>query len=187
MQQRFNLTTISLNHWIVLCFLLLGVVARVVPHPANFAPIAAIAIFGGAKLPRKLAFTLPLVIMIVSDVMLGLHDTIMYTWGSFLLIALLSNVFLRNRENAFTVVGSGIIASVLFFIITNFGVWVQGSLYPSTVEGLIQSYVMAIPFFRNTLAGDIVYTSIFFGAFSLVEYWQRHSRHSEGDNRVKLG
>lgn len=146
--------------------IIFAVSARLLPHPANFAPIAAIAIFGGAILPRKWAVILPLGAMIVSDLIIGLHPLVLYTWGSFLLIALISNKTLKNIRPT-NVALTSVMASVLFFVITNFGVWMQGLMYPMTASGLINCYINAIPFFRNTLLGDLVYTGLLFGIFAL--------------------
>ncbi len=154
---------------IILASVLIAVVviSRVwVPYPANVSPVAAIAIFGGAVLPWRWALTLPLAGMIVSDLFLGVHDTILFTWGSFALIALLSCQFFGAIKIR-TVVGSSLGASVLFFLVSNFGVWMQGRLYTMDWAGLIQCYVNALPFFRNTLAGDLMFTTAIFGAYVL--------------------
>ena len=147
--------------------ILLAVLSRMVPHPANFAPIAAIAIFGGAILPRKWALSLPLIAMIASDLIIGLHPLIFFTWGSFAIIALTSHTFIKKIE-PLTIVTASLSASVFFYLITNFGVWIEGRLYPLTLSGLGQSYYNAIPFFRNTVLGDLVFSVILFGAYAVV-------------------
>jgi len=149
---------------IVSCLIFFAVAYRLVPHPANFAPIGAIAIFGGALLPRKWALLLPLGAIVLSDVFIGMHPLIGFTWGSFLLIALLSNRFFKSVSPS-TVIGASFSASVLFFVITNLGVWLEGRLYPPTLEGLASSYINAVPFFRNTLLSDLVFSAILFTAY----------------------
>ena len=177
-----KITKISSNNHLGLfiagALIAFAVISRLAPHPANFAPIAAIAIFGGALLPRKLALTLPLGAMIVSDLVIGLHPLIFFTWGSFVLIALLSSYKLKNITTL-NVLGSSVGASVLFYIVTNFGVWVEGRLYQLTFSGLIQCYYNALPFFRNTLLGDAVYTGMLFGLFALSQLLVK--------NRLELG
>ena len=153
---------------IVLILIVFAVVSRVMPHPANFAPIAAIAIFGGAILPRKLALLLPLGAMIISDLFIGLHPLILFTWGSFAMIALLSS-YKFKKINALNVLGASMGASVLFFLVTNFGVWIEGRLYSLTWEGLTTSYYNALPFFRNTLLGDLVFTAALFGLYAFAQ------------------
>ncbi len=160
---------------IALTLIAFAVVSRVLPHPANFAPIAAVAIFGGALLPRKLALTLPLVAMILSDMYLGLHPLIMFTWGSFVLIALLSS-FRFKSISVLSVVGGSLGASVLFYVVTNFGVWIEGRLYAPTFSGLINCYVNALPFFRNTLLGDMVYSGMLFGVYVSAQHQVKLSR-----------
>lgn len=152
---------------IALILIAFAVVSRIMPHPANFAPIAAVALFGGAILPRKLAVTVPLIAMMVSDLFIGLHPLIMFTWGAFALIALLSSARFK-RITPLGVVGSSVGASVLFYLVTNFGVWIEGRLYSQTLSGLIQCYYNALPFFRNTLLGDIIFTSALFGSCAFV-------------------
>ncbi len=151
---------------IAVALIIAGVVLRLLPHPANFAPIGAIALFGGAVLPLRLAWWLPVVAMVVSDTFLGFHDTILFTWSGFLLVALYG-VSLRNMGNRWRiplgVLGSGII----FYVVSNFGVWVEGKLYAQTLQGLIDCYVAAIPFFKVSMLADLVYATALFGAFAL--------------------
>ncbi len=146
--------------------ILLGIVARLVPHLPNATPVMAIALFGGVYLARRWAILLPLAILIVSDAIIGWHGTMAYTWGAFLLTATLG-WWIRLRPNAARILGGALAGSVLFFIITNFGVWAAGTLYPPTMSGLWQCYVAAIPFFRNTLLGDLGYTTALFGTYAL--------------------
>ncbi len=143
-----------------------AVLVRMLPHPANFAPMAAVAIFGGAILPRRWALVTPLVAMIASDIVIGLHPLVLYTWGSFAVIALACS-HLSPRISAKRVAATSIAASVFFFVVTNFGVWTQGQMYPMTTGGLIQCYVNAIPFFRGTLFGDLFYSGVLFGLYAL--------------------
>ncbi len=159
----------KLGLFIAFTLIALAVVSRVMPHPANFAPIAAVALFGGAILPRKLAIAVPLSAMIISDLFIGLHPLITFTWGTFALIALLSSAKFK-QITPLAVLGSSAGASVLFYIVTNFGVWAEGRLYAQTFSGLVQCYYNALPFFRNTLLGDAIFTGVLFGlyAFALV-------------------
>ena len=167
---------------VVLAVLLISfaVTFRLLPHPPNFAPIAAVALFGGALLPKGWGLSLPLLAMIVSDLVIGLHPLILFTWGSFLIIALFGNKFLRTVNPA-NIVGASLASSVFFFIITNFGVWIEGRLYPLTAEGLLNSYVNAIPFFRNTLMSDLVFSSLLFGSYVFV---YKYVLHRTGSLRV---
>src|SRR6185369_2762697 len=140
-------------------FILFGAVLRVVPHVANFAPIGAMALFGGVYLKdKKTALLVPLAAMMISDIFIG-FDSIqsrLVIYGSFLLISLIG-ILIRNHKNVFTVVGGSILGSTTFYLITNL-VWLYPSkMYPHTWAGQIASYTNALPFFRPTLLGDLFY------------------------------
>ena len=149
----------------LLAILLVGFAAlsRFVPHPPNFAPIAAMALFGGVYLEKRFSFIVPLAAMLISDYFIGFHNTMPFVYGSFILIALLG-VWLRNHKTLGWIIGSSVASSVLFFVVTNFGVWVMGG-YPQNFAGLVECYVAAIPFFRNTLFGDLLYVMVLFGLY----------------------
>lgn len=146
----------------------LAAAGRFLPHPPNFTPVGGTALFGGAKLSRPWNYLLPLLIMFVTDIFLGFHATMPYVYVSFIVAVFLGERFL-NRPTASRVVGISLLSSTLFFIISNFGVWLSGGLYPQTIDGLVRCYVMAIPFFQWTIAGDLVYTLGFFGLYALAE------------------
>ncbi|HEY4694523.1 MAG TPA: DUF6580 family putative transport protein [Candidatus Nanoarchaeia archaeon] len=153
-----------------LIFVLIAATLRVVPHAPNFAPIGAMALFGGAYLGRKWAIALPLVAMFLSDLFIGFDSLTsrLTVYGSFALIGLIG-MWLKNHRSFQNVVLAALGSSVLFFVTTNFGVWAFGTLYPKTAEGLVACFVAAIPFFRNTLMGDLFYTTVFFGGYELVK------------------
>jgi len=150
---------------------------RLVPHPPNFTPIAAMALFGGVYFAsRKATFFVPLGAMYLSDLFLGFfiydygwfYGSLPFVYGSFVMIVCLGQL-IRRRCTPLTIGGAALTGSVLFFIVTNFGVWFAGHVYPNTWEGLVACYVVAIPFFRNTLAGDAFYTIALFGGFALAQ------------------
>ena len=155
------------NQRLVIGLILLGVVSRLIPHPWNATPVMAIALFGGAYLSKRLAIVLPLAIVVVSDLIIGLHNTILFTWGAFTLTGLLA-WWIRKRPDATRTMAGAVAGSILFFVITNFGVWAAGELYPRTATGLWQCYLAAVPFFRGTFLGDAVYTTALFGGYALV-------------------
>lgn len=144
----------------------LGMILRLLPHPPNVAPIAALGLFGGVYLNKKYAIFIPLTAMFVSDLFLGFHSLIPWVYGSFTLVGLIG-IWLRKKRSPGNVVIASLASSILFYLITNLGVWLEGKLYPPTLSGLVMSYYMAIPFFRNTIIGDLLYTGIFFGAYEL--------------------
>jgi len=151
-------------------FILIGAFARLIPHPANFAPIAAMAIFGGVYLSKKQAFTLPILAMILSDFFLGFDSVPMRlsVYGSFLL-AVLIGFWIKNHKNTKHIVFASLFSSIVFFVITNFSVWAFTSMYPKNASGLFEAYYLAIPFFRNTILGDLFYSGVFFGGYEFVK------------------
>ncbi len=151
---------------LAMLLLITGILFRFIPHAANMTPVAAIALFGGSYLSdRRQAIILPLALMIISDLFLGLHDMVAFTWGATVLVSMIG-VALRNSRTAVRFLGGTFASSLVFFIVTNFGVWSMG-WYPPTPQGLAQCYVAAIPFFRNFLMGTLVYGSALFGAYAL--------------------
>ncbi len=143
--------------------------ARLLPHPPNFTPIAALALFGGACFAhRGAALLVPLLAMLLSDLVLGLHASMPFVYGAFVLTVGLG-LLLRGRRTVPGVAGLALAASVLFFVVTNFGTWAVGVLYPLTAAGLAQAYVAAVPFFAHTLAGDLFFAGLLFGGLHLLE------------------
>lgn len=158
---------INLNLAIAFTLIALAVGLRLLPHPANFAPVGAIAIFGGAILPRKIGVWTPLLAMVVSDLVIGFYDTMPITWACFALIALASSYWLKKPtllRGATLTMGS----SLFFFTVTNFAVWVWSGMYSHSWNGLAQCYAMALPFFRNTAVSDLIYSASLFGIYVLV-------------------
>lgn len=153
---------------VALALIIMGVSLRLVPHPADFAPIGAIAIFGGAMLPRKLAVWVPLLAMVVSDAIIGFYDIMPIIWGCYALIALAS-IFWLKRPTLLRGAVLTVSASVFFFVVSNFAVWVSSGMYAHTWSGLAECYTMALPFFRNTVLSDLIYTAAFFGVFALAK------------------
>ena len=143
---------------------------RLVPHPPNFSPIAAMALFSGAYLPkRELAFVAPFAALLLSDVALGgFYPGMNFVYFSFGLTVLIGWA-VASRKTPLTIGAAAIASSVLFFVLTNFGMWLFSGFYPLTSAGLVACYVAAIPFFQNTLAGDLMFTALLFGGFAIVE------------------
>jgi hypothetical protein len=142
---------------------------RLVPHPPNFTPIGAMALFSGAYLGRRtISFAAPLAAMLLSDAVLGFYSGVWITYLGVALIVLLGSLAL-SRRTALRVGAAAVASSVLFFLVSNFGTWALSGMYPHSVSGLVACYVAAIPFFQNTLAGDLFYAALLFGGFALLE------------------
>jgi len=159
--------------------ILLAAISRLLPHPPNFAPIAAIALFGGDYLKdKKLAFIIPLVCMLFSDLLLhgvyltglspfkGLHSMMPFVYGAFFLMVLMGQ-WLKQKLTVTNTIMVSLVGSILFFIVSNFGVWLMGGFYPKTPLGLVACYESAIPFFHYTLIGDLFYVGALFGTYQL--------------------
>ena len=153
----------------LLAAILAAAALRLVPHPPNFTPIGAMALFSGAFLGRRgLAFVAPLGAMLLSDAIIGFHWGMLFVYSGVALIVLLGWLTL-SRVTPLRVGGAAVASSVLFFVISNFGTWLLSGMYPLNVSGLAACYVAAIPFFQNTLAGDLFYAGVLFGGFALLE------------------
>lgn len=149
---------------------LVAAFSRLLPHPPNVTALAAIALAGGVYFETKYAFLIPIAALVVSDFFLGFHATIPFVYGSFL-VTVLIGIWLRRHKKPLMIAGGSLVSSVLFFLVTNFGVWLTGGgwYYPKTITGLVECYTLALPFFRNSLFGDLLFTAILFGLFELAE------------------
>jgi hypothetical protein len=144
---------------------------RLVPHPPNFSPIDAMALFSGAYLGRRwLAFAAPIAALLLSDLVLGFYAGMWVQYLAVALVVLVGSAALR-RVSLLRVGGAAVASAVLFFLITNFGTWALSGMYPLTASGLAACYLAAIPFFQNTLAGDLFYSGLLFGGFALAEHF----------------
>ena len=154
---------------LALSLVVAGVVLRVIPHPWNFAPIGAIALFGGARFDRKwMGIALPLITMFIGDAFIGFHSAMPVIYATYALIAVIG-MFLRNRRSIAAIGGASLLSSTIFYLTTNFWVWARGTTYAKTFAGLITCYVAAIPYFERTIASDLLFSAIFFGVFAAVE------------------
>lgn len=148
---------------------ILAVLGRLLPHPPNFTPLTGATLFGGAKLAKPWNYLLPIAVLFLTDIFLGFHKTMPYVYVSFLAIAVFGQLFLKKKASLWRVAGLSLASSLLFFLVTNFGVWQVGGLYPHTGAGLMESYLMGLPFLRNTVAGDVVFSVGFFALYQWAE------------------
>lgn len=160
---------ITPRFWLLTFMVFAAAFIRLIPHPPNFAPIAAMALFGGAYFNRKsFAFAVPLAAMFLTDAIIGFHSEMWLIYLSFALIVLIGMLMLK-KVNIKNVIIASLTASISFFIITNFGVWAFGTMYPKNIAGLIECYIAAIPFIQNTLIGDLFFSGIMFGIFEFIK------------------
>ena len=170
---------------IVLFFYLVGLIAlgRIIPHPPNFTPVLAMAVFM-PYLTRDLysSMLVPLSAMFVSDLYLGLHSSMFWVYTSILLGTTLSHYTMSMKKTYVHLGSNALLSSTIFFVITNFAVWTSGTMYPITLDGLILCYTMAIPFFGNTLAGTLFYVSL----LGLVSYSATNISRRYTDNEENI-
>jgi hypothetical protein len=158
--------------------ILLAAACRLVPHPPNFTPVLAVALFGGAHpqagtRPRRTAWAVPLLALVGSDVALGWRFSWMnaVVYGCFLAVVGIG-WWLQSRRTWGRTFAAVLAGSVLFYLVTNFAVWLAPPLmYEHNAAGLIRCYTMALPFFRNSLAGDLFWTTCLFGLNDLARAW----------------
>jgi hypothetical protein len=154
---------------VVLAMIALAVVLRVMPHPWNFTPVGAMALFAGAIVKdRRVAFILPLVALFIGDIFVGFHKLMPLVYASFLVDVALG-YWIRDRRTVARISGVTLLGAIQFFLVTNFGMWAFFESFPHTAAGLIACYVSGLPLLWNTLAGDAFYAALFFGGFALAE------------------
>ena len=160
---------LSPKFYVVFTMIVAAAMMRLIPHWPNFTPVAAIALFGGTFLKRKeLAFLVPIAAMLLSDLIIGFHTTMLPVYLSFVAIVGLG-LFLQRRLSVVNTLSASLLASVIFYLVTNFASWTSGMMpYPMNAAGLIQCYIAGLPFLFNGVLGDLFYTSVLFGALYLV-------------------
>lgn len=163
----------------IISLIVLAVLSRLVDHPPNFTPLAAIALFGAAYFSnKKWALIVPVLAWWVSDLLLNAtiyasYETTFlagYQLWSFLAIALIAVVgyYMLRKISFKNIIGSAFVAAIIFFLISNFGVWLSGTMYPMNISGLISCYVAGIPFFHWSLLGNIFYLGLMVGVYEWV-------------------
>lgn len=153
---------------VVVGIVFLAALVRFFPHPPNFVPIAALALFSGKYFSNKIiAFAVPILAMLLTDAIIGFHYLIPAVYISFIMIVGIGFVLRKNNKLSW-IIGGSLAASTLFFIVTNFYVWAFGIMYPGSLNGLITCYVAAIPFYFSSLVGDLFYVGVMFMSFEFL-------------------
>lgn len=170
---NFQLMKIEkVNHSVLAVALLIAFasITRFIPHPANFTAIGAMALFGSARMSNKwFGLSIALVAMLISDFFMPFGYNI-YVYASFIAIGILG-FSIRNQQNVVPIGLASVASSLIFFLISNFGVWMSAGMYSLDLNGLVLCYTAAIPFFWNTLAGDLFFVTVLFGIYQV--YAQR--------------
>src|SRR5882724_7551217 len=189
-QQKSPTHVFVLRAILAALMIILAAVVRILPHPWNFTPIGAMAIFSGAMFrDRRVAFLFPLVALFAGDVFVGIHRLIPVVYTSFLLSVLIGTG-LANRRGILRIGGAVFLGALQFFLVTNFAVWQLFGTYPHTPTGLAACYIAGLPFFGNAIAGDALYATLLFGTFALAEKFfpmfrlqQEHSTFNQSQAR----
>lgn len=174
---------INLRFNVIVIMVFMAAFSRLLPHPPNFAPIGAMALFGAAYFSQRyLAFLIPIVSMWLSDLILNnviyakyfsafawVTPGFYWTYGAFVLIGITGFALLKKVkvQNLFF---ASLMASLVFFIVSNFGVWASTNMYPKDFKGLLICYTAGLPFLKNTILGDLIYTAALFGSFEFAQY-----------------
>ncbi|MGE9746374.1 DUF6580 family putative transport protein [Bdellovibrio bacteriovorus] len=153
----------------LILMVLVAAFSRLIPHPWNFTAIGAMALFGGAYFPsKKQSLLIPLAALLISDLALGFHNTMLFVYLGFTLVVMLGWA-LRDQRSVFKVGTSALVTSSVFFLISNFGVWAMGTMYAPTFNGLVQCLVAGIPFFDNQIYGDLFFSGLLFGGYEAIK------------------
>ena len=175
--------SIAPGPWVLVAMIVAAALSRLLPHPPNFSPVEAIALFGGAYFAsRAWAVLVPLAAMLISDVVLAALNGGSYSFANYfastsfwlvygcIAVSTALGFGLRGKVGGARVLGYSLLGSVLFFLVTNFAAWIGSSMYPQTAAGLLAAYIAGIPFFQGTLMGTLFFSALLFGGFSLLRH-----------------
>lgn len=164
------------NLLLIIIVSIIGFASRLLPHMANFSPLASIILFTGVYATNKKYFILPFIALFISDIFIGFYkwEIMLSVYLSLGLIYLLS-YFVKKEKNILNITSATLASALLFFLITNLAVWYFGDWYTKDLAGLMLNYSLAIPFFKATLASNIFYSSLMFGVYELFLSYQTNS------------
>lgn len=173
-----------LDYGLVLALIAIGVTFRFLPHAPNFTPVIALVLFGAAYLPKKIALLIPLGVMFVSDFFIGSYQfSLMFiVYGSLLLLGGFG-FYLKRNDDWKSIGLTSLLGASIFFLTTNFGVWLFTPWYEKTLTGLMKAYYLALPFFRNTMVSTLVYSSALFFSYKSVKKWLHEKKFVLNSNR----
>ncbi len=166
MQNVFKNISPAKTFFALALLVVVGVSGRLLPHAWDTTPITALALFVSVYFGVEYSIFFVLVAMFISDSIIGFYawQVMFSVYGSFFIASFLGQ-YIKRHKNIGVIFVTTFGSSLIFFLVTNWAVWQFGAMYSHSFSGLIQSYVMGIPFFRNSLVGDLFYSGLFFGAF----------------------
>ncbi|MCZ2102165.1 MAG: hypothetical protein LC107_11570 [Chitinophagales bacterium] len=173
---------INLHFGVLATLIVLAAFSRVIPHMANFSPLGAIGLFGAAHFTKRWqAFLVPIAATWLSDLFINnviyaqyypsftwFYQGFYWQYGSYLLITL-AGIFIFKKVNTKSVFTGALASSTIFFLVSNFGVWASGTMYPMNLGGLTTCFAAGIPFLKGTMLGDLFYSCVLFGTFALAQ------------------
>ena len=159
--------------------ILFTVLSKLLPHPYNFTSMGALSLFAGAFLPARFAWSVPIFCLIVSDVVGGFYNPVVmfFVYLGFFVNTFVGTYFLQINRSVIRITGCGFIAAFIFYVISNFGMWLSGLAYPMTLQGLIECYINGLPYLKNTIGGNIIYSYFLFGTYHII-YLLLHKSHN---------
>ncbi len=163
--------------FLVVALILAGILSRIIPHTPNFTAMGAAALFAGAMLPsRWMSLMVPLIALLVSDGIIGFHSLSLVVYAAILLSTMMG--WRMKSHGLLSFVGNGIGSAVVFFLVTNFAVWAEGSLYPRTLEGLQICFIAALPFFKNMVLANTLFLVLGVSIMKVLEKLPQFKAHS---------
>ena len=169
-----NMKILAENKTAICIFLiLLAAATRLFPHPLNFTPMGAIGLFAGAYFYDRRVWLVPVIALLVSDAVIGFYQPLvmLFVYLGFAVSVFIGSTLLYRTRTAFRLGVSAVVTATVFFILSNMGVWLTGLYYPMTRAGLVECYILALPFFGNTLLGDLFYVACLFGIVEMIQSW----------------
>ena len=164
-----NSNNLTSRFWLLSIMILAAAFTRLIPHPPNFTAVGAMALFGGAYFSeKKFAFIVPMIAMLLTDLIIGFHNGMLSVYFSFVLIVGIGIMLSRNIKFK-NVIAASLLSSLLFFVLTNFQMWIQSPLYAKNISGLIACFIAAIPFFHHTILSDLAFVGLLFGFFAVIQ------------------
>lgn len=158
--------------WTVVALIIVVAAMRLLPHPMNVTPIGALGLFAGAMLPSRMAWLLPIAALLISDMVNGFYalPAMALVYLGFYCSAVIGRVWLARERTLGRLVSAVLASATVFFVISNLSAWLM--YYPRTLDGFVQCYLSAIPFFGRSLFGDALYTTLLFGTYAFVRQYQ---------------
>ena len=146
------------------------ILSRLLPHAYNFTSVGALSLFAGATLPTRVAWIVPCFALLITDAVAGFYNltVMLFVYAGFILCTLLGGLTLSHKKGFLRLTTGAMLAAIIFYLISNFGMWLSGLNYPMTLNGLVECYIQGLPYLKVSLYADVIYSYFLFGIFALV-------------------